>query len=205
MFWLSWTLRSQFDEIQLREYAYRALQRPSDRDYESLLIYLSNSGDMHDDEEDWFLARNEMISLAPGVKNSWLDNKLEVFLRYVPFSQRIFTEKELRLSNVKDKDTTIMYFDRERIRVLSRMVSVLVASIAVAVPVYILTKLSDSPQKSLAVVIASTALFPLVLSVCARLGQNEVFAITAAYAAILVVFLSNSQNGSGGCACAPKA
>jgi peptidoglycan/LPS O-acetylase OafA/YrhL len=56
----------------------------------------------------------------------------------------------------------------------------------------------------LGVVVIFILVFPLMLAVCSRLKQQELFAVTAAYAAILVVFLGNSQLQNGNCSCTSK-
>ena len=57
---------------------------------------------------------------------------------------------------------------------------------------------SSGPQllKVMAVLIAFTILFCTSMSVLTRASRHELFAASAAYAAVLVVFVSNSVGGN---------
>jgi hypothetical protein len=88
--------------------------------------------------------------------------------------------------------TLTTYYRRNRVAVLSKTISVALAAVAVAVPISILTSIKKSQAISLGVVVIFVLAFPLMLIVCSRLKQQELFAVTAAYAAILVVFLGNT-------------
>jgi len=192
----------EFDEIQLRERQYRALPRPSSRNYKSLVNYLDRTRDIDNKEEDWFLRPNEMVSLTPAAEGTWLDDLLETLLKIIPGSQRIFTEKELRQAN--NEGMIVQYFTRDRVIILSKIATVLLAAMMVAAPVSALTKLTSQPELSLGIVVIFMTAVPLILIFCSKLGHNEIITFTAAYAAILVVFLSNSQNGLGICSCTGK-
>ncbi|KAF2665254.1 hypothetical protein BT63DRAFT_483118 [Microthyrium microscopicum] len=183
----------EFDEIQLRERKYGALSRPSTRNYTSLLDHLELNGELNDDMEDWFLCSNEMVSLSQDAKGSWLDDRLEEMLNYIPFSQKLFTDKMLRLDN--NEGLTVRYYRKDRIEVLSRVVAVIIIVLMILAPVGILSTLTDRPKMSYGIVCIFTAVFAVMLSFCTRLGQNEIYMVSATYPAILVVFLSNSQNG----------
>jgi len=75
------------DELELREKEFAALARPTKKNYNSLLNNLYQSQDICPDEETYFLYPDQMVSLANGADNSWLDNKVEAVLDRIPFAQ----------------------------------------------------------------------------------------------------------------------
>jgi lipopolysaccharide export LptBFGC system permease protein LptF len=97
-----------------------------------------------------------------------------------------------------DHYTLTTYYRRNRVAILSKTISVSLAAVAVAFPISILTSIKRNQVLSLGVVVIFVLIFHLMLIVCSKLKQQELFAVTAAYAAILVVFLGNSpaQNAS---------
>jgi len=75
------------DELVLREKDFAALARPSKHNYNSLLNNLYQDQDICPEEESYFLYPDQMVSLANGTDNSWLDGKIEVVLDKIPFAQ----------------------------------------------------------------------------------------------------------------------
>src|SRR5579871_4728979 len=75
------------DELELREKEFAALSRPSKRNYNSLLSNLYQDQDICPEEESCFLYPDQMVSLANGTDNSWLDSKVEAILDRIPFTQ----------------------------------------------------------------------------------------------------------------------
>jgi ABC-type Fe3+-siderophore transport system permease subunit len=69
------------------------------------------------------------------------------------------------------------------------------------VPMFALTYIQPTGYILLAAALFSTV-FAVVAAICSRARNHEVFAVTAAYAAVIMVFVGNSiqgrfQNGSG--------
>ena len=75
------------DELELREKEFAALSRPSKHNYNSLLNTLYQDQDVCPEEEKYFLYPDQMVSLANGTDNSWLDDKVEAILDKIPFAQ----------------------------------------------------------------------------------------------------------------------
>lgn len=107
--------------------------------------------------------------------------------------QNIFITKELR---EKTSDPTMLYYAPARV---SRLVSaVIIATIFVllVLPVVALFELSNlgdkaSPFEAIGILIVCTLLFGIAMSVLMRATRQELFAASAAYMAVLVVFIGN--------------
>jgi len=71
----------------------------------------------------------------------------------------------------------------------------------------VLLRLLDQEKVQLGVITAFTVLFAASVGVMTNARRAEIFASTAAYAALLVVFVSTSptNSGTGTCTCIPTA
>jgi hypothetical protein len=78
------------------------------------------------------------------------------------------------------------------------IVNVLVASILIIGAVVVLYKLRNQPDSiRLGSIAAFTALFSISLGLLTNAKRAEIFAATAAYTAVLVVFISGDLGNSG--------
>lgn len=92
------------------------------------------------------------------------------------------------------KDKSIRLYSRTRINVLVQVIATAVATILFAVPVSLLTVLNISDRKRLAIIILSLIAFPLVIRPFSRPKSHELLAMTATYAAVLVIFVDFNNN-----------
>jgi hypothetical protein len=84
-------------------------------------------------------------------------------------------------------------YNRERIAVLSTIILIIFTAGSMAVPLVLLFNVFKSQAAKLGVVIFFIAGFPLLQVACVR-SKYDVFSTSAAYAAIIAAFLSNSPN-----------
>ena len=113
--------------------------------------------------------------------------------------QYLFRTKEQR---TKSGNENVRLTSRDRFDILVRIVLTFVAAVLLIVPVAVLFKLqptsrADFPRKTnyqLLTVFFFTMLFSTSCSVFTRARRQEVFGATAAYSAVLVVFLGNASN-----------
>lgn len=116
-------------------------------------------------------------------------------------SQRIFTTPELR---AKTKSKYIFYFSSSRVEKLVGLLITLVIFILLVLPVvalYNLTCIGNRKRTfdAVGILIVFTLLFSAAMSLLTKAKRHELFAASAAYCAVLVVFISNFSNlGSGG-------
>jgi hypothetical protein len=111
--------------------------------------------------------------------------------------QRMFTTPDLRR---KAKSSDVRYFSRARV---DRFVGLIITSVIfllLVVPVvgmYKLTSVGNSPHATftaIAVLIVFTLLFSGAMGLLTVARRHEIFAASAAYCAVLVVFISNFTN-----------
>ena len=175
---------TELDDLILRETELARLSRPSKRNYHSLLDYLYVEQDVCPEEEAYFLHPDQMISLANGSDNSWLDTKVEALLAVIPYSQKIFTPEHLR----RKEGHETQYYAKERVEVLSRIIAVYLAASLLVVPIALLYELSNSQKAQFIMTVAFVIGFPILLAICTRSKQAEIFAVSAAF-----VYLGNHR------------
>jgi hypothetical protein len=102
--------------------------------------------------------------------------------------------KTTRISSEMD------HIDESHVTWVAASVSTVVAAILLVVAVVVL-RLLHSENAQLGVIAAFMVLFAVSVVVLTNARRAEIFAATAAYAAVLVVFVSSS---SGDCTCMPE-
>ena len=118
----------------------------------------------------------------------------------------------------KSSDPTTLYYSVRRIRILSTIILTSVISFMMVLPVvilYQLSRVSKAPKEggneaqnpassapsnaisiaSLMVMIAFTVIFCGTMAAMTPASRQELFGASAAYCAVLVVFVSNFSNG----------
>lgn len=120
----------------------------------------------------------------------WLSNIAE---------QKLFQTHE---QEIKTGDEALHLVSLDRLDNVLRAIVTMVAAILLLVPVYVLFKLqptsmSDVERRGIYQILTIfifTLLFSASCSIFTQAKKQEVFAATAAYSAVLVVFLGNTSN-----------
>lgn len=100
--------------------------------------------------------------------------------------QKLFSTAEQRQMTT---DPKIQLYSRSKINAVVQVVAFLIASIVFLVPMSILLMLKLSDPKRLTIIILSMVFFPLTIRPFTRPKSHELIAMTATYAAVLVVFV----------------
>lgn len=113
--------------------------------------------------------------------------------------KRIFTTVELRK---KTNDENIHYYSQSRIQKLVGLIITLIIFVLLVLPVVALYKLTsigdrDSTFDAVGILVVFTLLFSAAMSLLTEAKRHELFAASAAYCAVLVVFISNLDNSVG--------
>jgi ABC-type transport system involved in cytochrome bd biosynthesis fused ATPase/permease subunit len=108
----------------------------------------------------------------------------------------LFSTRELR-EKTSDKD--IHYFSQLRIEKLAGLIITLIIFILLVLPVVAMYKLTsvgnrNSTFDAVGILVVFTLLFSAAMSLLTKAKRHELFAASAAYCAVLVVFISNFSN-----------
>ncbi|KAH8655983.1 hypothetical protein BGZ60DRAFT_435101 [Tricladium varicosporioides] len=90
-------------------------------------------------------------------------------------------------------DKNVIIWSNQRVHAVSRLLVIILNIILLVVPI-VLLYLFERTALRFSIIIVFMMLFLCALSLCTRARNLEIFAATAAYAAVLVVFVSNVTN-----------
>ncbi len=70
-------------ELLLKAHAVKGLEKPTPRDYRSVLRYMEkDGGQLYEGEMAWIYDKEDLVTLRPGREHAWLDGVLERFLSF---------------------------------------------------------------------------------------------------------------------------
>ncbi|KAL8657938.1 MAG: hypothetical protein Q9226_001433 [Calogaya cf. arnoldii] len=162
------------------------------------------------DEDVWqipFVFQDSCVAgiLTPNSIAGWFNGFLEDTLRKIsPWAtQAIFRTKEQKIISGQEK---VFLTSPCRLDIFLRVVLTILAAILLLVPVVILFELQPTDASQIRrkggfqilTIFLFTLLFSASCSVCTKARRQEVFSATAAYCAVLVVFLGSTLNANVG-------
>ncbi|KAF3768673.1 hypothetical protein M406DRAFT_249127 [Cryphonectria parasitica EP155] len=93
---------------------------------------------------------------------------------------------------------TIWYYSYERVKLVASLITTLTAIMLLFLPIYALYHTNSShPQLSIGLIALFTVVFAVSLRAMTTASRVEIFGACAAYAAVLVVFISGDFAGGG--------
>jgi hypothetical protein len=107
--------------------------------------------------------------------------------------QKLFMTPELR---VKTSDEYIHYYSPERVDLLVNLIITAIIFVLLVIPIIVFYNVSSarhtpSPFEAVGILIIFTLLFGGAMSSLTKATRQELFAASAAYCAVLVVFIGN--------------
>ncbi|ORY00888.1 hypothetical protein BCR34DRAFT_575368 [Clohesyomyces aquaticus] len=211
----------EYDEVLIKARSLEAFQRPSDRNYRSVRRYYHNTAPLMDSEMDSIRSKEDTVSLANGREWAKFDGSVEtmigsfdkglqwVFRTKAPPLQRFFRTPELK---AKTTNQYISFYSSSRIDKLINILITFVIFILLVIPVITMYQLTNTAThagggsgvssgvvdsntrdtfNAVGVLIVFTLLFSAAMSLLTKAARHELFAASAAYCAILVVFIGN--------------
>ncbi|KAI9846331.1 MAG: hypothetical protein M1837_004184 [Sclerophora amabilis] len=183
----------EYDDLMIRSEKTYAMKRPSKRNVNSYYHTINNFGALMYADSEFVHHTQDLIHLAPSQEDSWLNGVVEDFFIRLskPLSQMLFGTAETR---GKSSDTYLYYYSKRKLDNLVGLVITLLLIVLLMVPIFLQTSIKESPVMRNVIVLAFTIAFAIVLFVFTHAKRHELFAITAAYCAVLVVFLGTDQS-----------
>ena len=176
------------------------LESPSPRVVSALREWLhgpprtpNNSSKLDDSDREMFTIAADLVALRLPPDQDLLSRLLrdhwpfpaEVII-HIPVDQTL-TDSQQRLS--PHEADRFRHFKDQRLSWVVTSMSVIIAAFLLACPIVVLYFVT-TPHARLALVITFIVFFALGLSVTTSANRDAIFAATAAYAAVLVVFVS---------------
>ncbi|KAE8854313.1 hypothetical protein PTNB29_09669 [Pyrenophora teres f. teres] len=180
-------LTLQLDDILTLRAQIARLHRPSDRLVDAYRYFLKGSGikDLNGSPMDLLSGRAKISYPPPDY------DFLSRTLRDYWFSKKKPSDER--------PDDTLLYEDKNIVRFVAVLSMLLAATLLVGAVVSLY--FVENEKVKLALIAIYTALFAASVKSCTDAKRAEVFAATAAYAAVLVVFVSGDLGGSNGGQC----
>ncbi|KAI9814189.1 MAG: hypothetical protein M1827_003355 [Pycnora praestabilis] len=194
-------LTSTLDEVLIKAREVTAFQRPSGRDYRSVRKWISGVKPLVEDEERYIRCREDLITLRHGRECAGFDGFVEEVLQKLNcrIIRYMFCTPELRR---KTEDKHIYYYSSERVNALVGLIITFIILVLLVLPVAALYRLSsfDTQHTTIAaigVLMVFTLLFSAIMSCLTKARRHEIFAASAGYCAVLVVFITNFSDIPG--------
>ncbi|KAI7583973.1 hypothetical protein KC316_g6976 [Hortaea werneckii] len=192
----------EYDELMLKTREITLLQRPSTKDYRSVRSWFANHAPLVHGEAQYLKCREDIITLRPGRECAGFDGFVERMLHLLDASlgklnchiiRKLFITQELQ---EKTSDSRLQYYAPARVDKLVGFIITGVIFMLLILPVVALYELSnvgrrESPFEAIGILIIFTLLFAAAMSALTKATRQELFAASAAYCAVLVVFISN--------------
>ncbi|KAI4194210.1 MAG: hypothetical protein LQ350_007909 [Teloschistes chrysophthalmus] len=165
----------EYADILLKARQLKAVDRPSSRDYQSVLHFMeADEGQLYEAEMDFIYEKEDLVTLRPGRDHGWLD---------------------ISRDKTSPAHKEIHYYCRRRIATFATLLITLGVLGLLLVPIWLLYRLSvegtitTCPSETIGVILGFTLAFFGVLKAFTRAKRHEIVAASATYCALMVVFL----------------
>ncbi|KAL8745198.1 MAG: hypothetical protein Q9184_007904 [Pyrenodesmia sp. 2 TL-2023] len=174
----------EYSELLLRANQLKGLEKPSYRDYRSVLRYMEKDGcQLFQEEASWIYEKEDLVTLRPGREYAWLDGILERILRLCRgrIVRYFFCTPE---TNARTDDPAIHYYDRGRISKCVTMFITLLILLLLMVPIWLLYHASIHQRitrtaDTVVLILAFTLIFSAALSAFTKAKRHEIVAASA--------------------------
>ncbi|CAO1605503.1 hypothetical protein XANCAGTX0491_009020 [Xanthoria calcicola] len=195
----------EYDEHLLRFQKIQAIRRPTVRNQTSLYNFIHQTRGLVDSESKWIREGADLAAVAREEEHGWFNGFLEDTLHKISprATQAIFRTNEQKIATGQERVFLISPF---RLDVFLRVVLTILAAVLLLLPVVILFELQPTKASQIRrngglqilTIFLFTLLFSASCSIFTKARRQEVFTATAAYSAVLVVFLGSTLNTYGG-------
>lgn len=187
----------QYDELLIKARELVSFQRPTDRDYKSVRNWFHNVAPLVADEQEYIMWKEDILTLRYGREWASFDGLIEQMLHKIDcrLIRWLFcTEEQKR----KTSDKKIYYYSPSRVSKLVNLVITAVIFLLLAAPVLSMYRLStikttECMFAAIGILMVFTLLFAAAMSLLTKARRHELFAASAAYCAVLVVFIGSTN------------
>lgn len=174
----------EYDDLLLREHAICSLKTPTKNEHRSYFNFIWNEKPVCREEYQFIYREDDFVRLG-SQDDSWL-GYTEVFFSVLPD----FILKGRTVGSLKGT----RFFSNHRTVRLVKMIAVACTSLLLVLPIvvlYVLSSRGAAGGVKIGVTVIFVVLFALALAGLTHASRHDLFAASAAYCAVLVVFLGN--------------
>lgn len=186
----------EYDDILLRDTQLRQLRRPSKRAHRNFFDWMWTENPFGEGEKQFIFHEHDFVVLDEQHEDSWLDEFMHHLMGHCRkgILRAIFVNPD---DQAKTKDPHVHYYSDDRMGTLIKVVVAIVSTALLFIPIFIFLSCHTLSVKSMTGITLFFALvFATAVSVFTSARRQEVFAATAAYCAVLVVFIGNLQQNT---------
>lgn len=185
----------KYAEVLLTDANLRALGKPPPRNHMANFRWMHNTKALKEDKRDFLNHPDDFVSIS---RHS--DRRFEDFIEaWLDKTGPNFFIKRFLKSGDKRNETAgklVHHYSKTRLAFLAILLQVLVVAVLFLVPVFILFLVPTSRAVMAATATVFVLSFTVAISFMTRAKVQEVFFGTAAYAAVIIMFLGNiNQSG----------
>jgi hypothetical protein len=183
----------EYHDIVQRTRAMASLRRATTRNYKNIDNWIYKTGPLVSAESEAFKKRRDLVALVDLQEDSWFDGAVHAVQSHLgEFGNDILRKLFISKKDGTRGEQSVHIYSKRRIGILSRLLNTLLAVVLLIAPVIVLFITRRKPAAiKIAIISVFTIAFSVALSLFTKAKRHEVFAATAAYSAVLVVFLGN--------------
>jgi len=195
---------SEYADILLKQAQLLALGKTSERNHKQLLNWIINNKPLGSGKYEFIFQADDFVS--PGKapeKDRWFEDLIESWLDSKGrFRSMIKNFLRTESERMKTDDEYFFHYDSARLTTLGNTLIVLLTVGGIAIPVLLLFLQSMNRAIMATVALVFVLFFPVSVSVVTGARVQDLMFGTAAYSAVVIMFLGNFSQGSGGkCVC----
>ncbi|KAH6857290.1 hypothetical protein BKA58DRAFT_369617 [Alternaria rosae] len=183
----------KYDEILAKARELVEFQRPSNDEWLNFRRWYNNRKPLgFEDEERFIRMKDDLITLRPRNDAGKIDNWIERVVGRMPEGKVATYFYNHGVLN----DEHLLYFNVARVEPLAVLIVAFVIILLLAVPMFIMYRITEMGTRSstylnILLLIVFALLFSAAMGLLTKAKRAELFAGTAAYCAVLVVFIGN--------------
>ncbi|KAH5407240.1 hypothetical protein HBI88_144920 [Parastagonospora nodorum] len=190
---------AKYDDFLLKTREINALEKPSDRDYISMRTWFCNMKPFsYQPEEEFIKRKRDLVTLRPNTEWGHFDEWIEEGIERLPtrIGRGLFSGKQSRPG---DRNLGVYHYLPSTITKTTTMVMTLIVLVLLIIPIITLYQVTSAGKstatiEAMGILVAFIFLFSVTMGLLTGAKRQELFAASAAHAAVLVVFLGNLGN-----------
>ncbi|KAL9619181.1 MAG: hypothetical protein Q9160_006190 [Pyrenula sp. 1 TL-2023] len=188
-----------YDELLEHSTRVFELPEPTTNNRVSVAHMIWNDGHLCQEDRDYIRYREDLMALAGEGQRGLVSGFFEGMMKGIgrPIGDRLFkTENQTK----KTHDRFIFLYSNQRIEKAIAIFLILIIVGLLMIPIFVLSEMSNkSSTIKNVVVFIFTSMFAAVCSLSTLAKRHEIFAGTATYCAVLVVFVGHGPPGDSSC------
>ncbi|KIW30876.1 uncharacterized protein PV07_02568 [Cladophialophora immunda] len=191
-------LKAYVDDLLARSAALYQWQRPDEQDRASIANLIHNDGSLAQRDRRWIRKVDDLIVLGGEPSSSWVHGLVSHIFTWASRSLvRCLLRNKIQDRKLEGSTIHVQLYERKRFnRVVGFLYTIAIVALIMG-PVLVLYRLRhlDGYTQNL-LAFAFTIAFALLCSTATAAKQHEIFGVTAAYCAVLVVFTNQNTSGA---------